>query len=47
MTLLSQFHRDYLTMQGVCLLPKSRVISKPVQDKEKENVPIVAMYERD
>ena len=31
MTPLSQFHQDYLTMQGVSLMPKSRVISKPVQ----------------
>ena len=47
MTPLSQFHRGYLTMQGVSLLPKSRVISKPVQDKEKEVVIKVDMYERD
>ena len=44
---LSQFHRDYLTMQGVLILPKSRVISKPVQDREKEVVIKVDMYERD
>ena len=44
---LSQFHRDYLVAQGVLILPKSRTISKQVETREKENVPIVAMYERD
>lgn len=44
---LSKFHRDYLTLQGVLIMPKSRVISKPVQDREKEHVPVVPEYERD
>ena len=42
----SKFHRDYLTLQDVLILPKSRVISKPVQDREKEYVPVVPEYER-
>ena len=44
---LSQFHRDYLTMQGVILMPSSRVVSKPVHDREKEVVIKVNQYERD
>lgn len=43
---ISKFAKSYLTMQGVLILPESRVISKPVQDREKEDLPIVAMYER-
>jgi hypothetical protein len=44
---LSNFHRDYLTLQGVILLPSRRVISKQFEQKEKEAVPMVPMYERD
>lgn len=43
---LSNFAKSYLAMQGIIILPKPRVISKPVQDREKECVPDVPEYAR-
>ena len=44
---MKQFCAEYLAMQGVLIMPPTRVASKQVETREKENVPIVAMYERD
>jgi hypothetical protein len=44
---MKQFHRDYLAMQGVIILPKSRIVSRQMESREKENLPEVMQYERD
>lgn len=44
---MNDFCKNYLALQGVIILPKSRVISKPIQEREKEVVPKVMQYERD
>jgi hypothetical protein len=43
---LSKFHRDYLTLQGVMILPKRRENTGIVKTREKECVPVVPEYER-
>jgi len=43
---LSHFHRDYLALQGVLILPKSRTVSRPIEDRTGKNVPVVPEYER-
>jgi hypothetical protein len=43
---LSNFEQSYLTMQGVLILPAKRIVSKPVEEREQENLPRVNEYER-
>ena len=45
--MIPTFCKNYLAMQGVIIMPPTRVASMPIkEEREKENVPIVAMYER-
>jgi len=46
MTIKEAFCKQYLAMQGVSILPKSRTVSRPIGDRIGENVPVVPEYER-